>query len=119
MRLLHDSRTRRPNAAAESRADGRPGRPNCRTDPCTDPSAVIAGLVASILSQPGDTLLTLYNSRRAPDGDAASVAGMAREIIAASGPAGLFRGWKPRLAHTASIVVVQLAAYDYLKSALA
>lgn len=85
----------------------------------TLPSAVIAGLVASILSQPGDTLLTLYNSRRAPDGDAASVAGMAREIIAASGPAGLFRGWKPRLAHTASIVVVQLAAYDYLKSALA
>lgn len=112
-------------------------------------SAVLAGVMASLASQPGDTLLSVRNKGKSKDdvvddNDKASVSpttgeetitdsgtGIAvvspprkgKETVldaaARLGPFGLMTGWRARILHVTSIVVVQLLVYDYMKSILA
>ena len=91
-------------------------------------SAVLAGIAASLSSQPGDTLLSVRNSGSlnaavtTADSLGADAAVMAPEsvfdTIIRLGPAGLMTGWRARLVHVTTIVVVQLLVYDSIKSAL-
>lgn len=91
-------------------------------------SAVLAGVAASLASQPGDTLLSVRNSSSV-DGSivavddmtvdtAAMVPESVLDTIIRLGPAGLMTGWRARLVHVTTIVVVQLLVYDSIKSAL-
>ena len=91
-------------------------------------SAVLAGVAASLASQPGDTLLSVRNSSSADgsivavDDMTADTAAMVPESVLDTiirlGPAGLMTGWRARLVHVTTIVVVQLLVYDSIKSAL-
>lgn len=109
-------------------------------------SAVLAGVMASLASQPGDTLLSVRNKSKDDDVDddkalsstttdektiIDSDTGIAvvspprkgKETVldaaARLGPFGLMTGWRARILHVTSIVVVQLLVYDYMKSILA
>merc|ERR1712146_830929 len=88
-------------------------------------AATIAGSVGAVVSQLGDTLLSVVNKRSKEiletDASKASsshlrpmelMADTAREL----GFRGLFAGFKARLAHVMVIVVMQLLIYDFLKS---
>jgi len=86
-------------------------------------SAFVAGVLASLASQPGDTLLSVVNkgrTREIVEGGDATVAVKASPLAIAAelGPAGLMMGWRARLAHITSIVFVQLLVYDAVKGAL-
>ncbi|CAN0362973.1 unnamed protein product, partial [Ectocarpus sp. 12 AP-2014] len=78
--------------------------------------AVIAGVLSSLASQPGDSLLSALNSegRNAgvEGGGMNTVAGIARE----AGFSGLFRGTGARMMHVTSIVTVQLLIYQSIKN---
>lgn len=106
-------------------------------------SAVIAGVMASLASQPGDTLLSVRNKGKSKadeslvsptsgeetintGGTGIAVVSPPRseketvlEAAARLGPFGLMTGWRARILHVTSIVVVQLLVYDYMKSILA
>lgn len=89
----------------------------------TIPSSLIAGFVASIASQPGDTLQTCTSSRLKLSGecpvDVDTVAAPSLFDIAQKlGPGGLFTGWQARLVQMEVIVVTQLLVYDTIKSAV-
>lgn len=94
-------------------------------------SAVLAGIAASLASQPGDTLLSVMNGSRnrangvaaggVDDGRGASKPILSEnvvEVAARLGPSGLMTGWNARLIHVTTIVVVQLLVYDSIKSVL-
>lgn len=129
------------------------------------PASLAAAFTATVVSQPGDTLLSTINKGDARKmleageapclseacpvgdfdvavavgdsqdyplavegggsaawdvislGDAEKKKGLA-ELAAEIGPAGLMVGWKERLAHVASVVVIQLSCYDSIKHAL-
>lgn len=85
-------------------------------------AALLAGILASLASQPGDTLLSNMNKgASASDETGASSSKTPRDPIAiaiALGPSGLFTGWRQRLLHTGSIVFTQLLAYDFAKDLL-
>eukprot|EP00288_Rhodomonas_lens_P013173 CAMPEP_0177699536 /NCGR_PEP_ID=MMETSP0484_2-20121128/5630_1 /TAXON_ID=354590 /ORGANISM="Rhodomonas lens, Strain RHODO" /LENGTH=304 /DNA_ID=CAMNT_0019210709 /DNA_START=76 /DNA_END=990 /DNA_ORIENTATION=+ len=70
---------------------------------------VVAGVTASVISQPGDTVLTYVN--KAPG---TSVPG----AIAKLGLRGLFNGGATRCIHVTSYVVVQFLIYDSIKRAV-
>ena len=80
-------------------------------------SAFIAATLASLASQPGDALLTKTNSiLRSTKGrlDSSPLDKMindAKEL----GIVGLFAGYRARLVHIGTIVVIQLLAYDTVK----
>eukprot|EP00285_Hemiselmis_virescens_P014098 CAMPEP_0173377580 /NCGR_PEP_ID=MMETSP1356-20130122/826_1 /TAXON_ID=77927 ORGANISM="Hemiselmis virescens, Strain PCC157" /NCGR_SAMPLE_ID=MMETSP1356 /ASSEMBLY_ACC=CAM_ASM_000847 /LENGTH=411 /DNA_ID=CAMNT_0014330377 /DNA_START=68 /DNA_END=1303 /DNA_ORIENTATION=- len=71
-------------------------------------SGVIAGTSASLLSQPGDTVLSMMN--KSPG---LSVAKCVKQL----GPAGLFRGGGARMIHVSSYVIAQFLIYDSIKRA--
>jgi len=89
---------------------------------CTLPSSVAAGLVASVASQPGDTLQTCASAGAAPAEECPvepgrlGAAPSLLELAAELGPAGLFVGWQARLLQMELIVVTQLLVYDFIKS---
>ena len=88
--------------------------------------AVVAAVLSSLASQPGDTLLSAVNkSAKAaaaalgadgaagrPQGPLAVMGATINEL----GVAGLFKGTKARLVHVTVIVVTQLLVYDFIKS---
>lgn len=110
-------------------------------------SAVLAGVMASLASQPGDTLLSVRNKGKSKndevddgslvspttDEETINTGGTGIAVIspprngketvleaaARLGPFGLMTGWRARILHVTSIVVVQLLVYDYMKSILA
>tara|TARA_B110000305_G_scaffold147950_1_gene164211 strand:+ start:154 stop:1380 length:1227 start_codon:yes stop_codon:yes gene_type:complete len=104
------------------------------------PAALLAAVIASLASQPGDTLMSTFNGE-CPEGAEECPGfefidengdfdeeGMAEckkpkrrallETAVGLGPVGLMLGWKERLAHTTLIVVIQLTVYDNIKRAL-
>lgn len=86
-------------------------------------ASVMAGLVAGIASQPGDTLMTCMSTdstlRRACPVDLKTGAPPGTlQMALALGREGLFTGWRARLVHVEVIVVTQLFIYDAIKHAL-
>lgn len=83
-------------------------------------AALTAGMLASIVSQPGDTLLSRVNSEVVVEGNG-PVANPFKKLLASMrsiGFMGLFRGTRARLLHICIIYVVQLTVYDYIKQLL-
>ena len=95
-------------------------------------SATIAGIFASLASQPGDTLLSAVNKKSRAEvcatdniieisGKSAAlceqtgVLDIMKENIEELGITGLFTGTKARLVHVVVMVVIQLLVYDYVK----
>jgi solute carrier family 25 phosphate transporter 3 len=88
--------------------------------------AVVAAVLSSLASQPGDTLLSAVNKSAKtaaaalgadgaagrPQGPLAVMGATINEL----GVAGLFKGTKARLVHVTVIVVTQLLVYDFIKS---
>ena len=77
-------------------------------------AASIAALFASLASQPGDVLLTLCNQEARAA--VANPIDIMVEGVRKLGIAGLFVGTKARLLHVGTIVVLQLLAYDFVKT---
>jgi len=71
--------------------------------------AVLAGVVSTLTSQPGDTVLSEMNK----------VGGQGQTILSIVGrmesPRDLFRGVKARLIHLLALITTQLVIYDYAK----
>mmetsp|Transcript_58159 Transcript_58159/g.131784 ORF Transcript_58159/g.131784 Transcript_58159/m.131784 type:complete len:331 (-) Transcript_58159:312-1304(-) len=82
--------------------------------PATAACAAGAAVVSSLLSQPGDTLLSEVNSGRESQGEETS-AGLL-SLAQSLGPAGLMRGTQARLVQMLAIVVTQLLVYDSVKA---
>ena len=75
-------------------------------------SAVIASVLSSITSQPGDMVLSLINAH---EGDQKPI-DFYREIVRSErGVKRFFVGFKTRLLHVGIIVTLQLLIYDYVK----
>jgi solute carrier family 25 (mitochondrial phosphate transporter), member 3 len=99
-------------------------------------SALVAAVLSSLASQPGDTLLSAVNqsSKKAflegpPNGSEARIEGIdivtlqnpievMRDTIDEVGLKGLFKGTKARLLHVSFYVVVQFLVYDFVKQAV-
>ncbi len=81
--------------------------------------AIIAAILSSIASQPGDTLLSIVNKQARTTSSKETVNPINLMVNAVSdlGFLGLFKGLKARLIHVSVIVVVQLVVYDNLKMA--
>uniref|UniRef100_A0A7S0MGQ2 Uncharacterized protein n=1 Tax=Cryptomonas curvata TaxID=233186 RepID=A0A7S0MGQ2_9CRYP len=71
-------------------------------------SALVAGISASLVSQPGDTVLSTIS--KAP-GTSVFAA------VSKLGPAGLFLGSSARCVHVTSFIVAQFLIYDTIKRA--
>jgi len=86
-------------------------------------ASVLAGLVAGIASQPGDTLMTCMSTdsalqRACPiDVETGGPPGT-MQMALSLGWQGLFTGWRARLIHVEVIVVTQLFIYDAIKHAV-
>ena len=79
-------------------------------------AAFITSIIACLVSQPGDMLLTAtYKSKR---GQSRSLSGVAARIHAQYGLGGFFLGLPARLTHVAFIITSQLVVYDMIKAAL-
>eukprot|EP01039_Chlorochromonas_danica_P003727 gene3727-4076_t len=79
-------------------------------------SALVAAILGTFFSQPGDTILSAVNNHHS--NHSSQQEGMIDTIVAEAkrvGWKGLFQGLQARLVHVASIVVVQLVVYDYIK----
>lgn len=74
-------------------------------------SAVIASVLSSLTSQPGDTILSLACAH---DGDY-KTRDISRNIIRDRGIAGFFVGTNTRLLHVGITVTIQLLIYDFVK----
>ena len=75
--------------------------------------ALLAAVLASLASQPGDTVLSLMATQKeAQEGSKVSAA--LRQL----GLEGCFMGWDARLAQMVIIVVVQLLTYDAVSAVL-
>jgi len=75
-------------------------------------SAIIASILSSLTSQPGDTILSLSCAH---DGDYRT-RDISRNILRSDrGISGFFVGTKTRLLHVGIIVTIQLLIYDYIK----
>lgn len=75
-------------------------------------SAMIASVLSSLTSQPGDTILSLSCAH---DGDYRT-RDISRNILRSDrGIAGFFVGTKTRLLHVGIIVTIQLLIYDFVK----
>ena len=84
-------------------------------------SALISAVLSCIVSQPGDTLVSIVNKSggQVDDVTGASIGGNAlvlmKDAIGSIGIKGLFTGLKARLYHVAFFVSIQLLVYDYVK----
>ena len=79
-------------------------------------SAACASLVACMLSQPGDMILTeTYKSHQSPT---KSFAQVIRTIYDNGGGAEFFRGTGARIVHVGMIITSQLVIYDIVKQML-
>lgn len=87
--------------------------------------AVAAGMLSSLASQPGDSLLSTLNSERRScvagsdaqcGADEEPVAAALVRIAREAGFAGLFRGTCVRMLHVTAIVTVQLIIYQSVKA---
>jgi len=74
-------------------------------------SAVMAGVLSAISSQPGDTLLSLVNAHEGTK----TTKDVAKELMKKEGIQGFFVGMKIRFLHVGVMVTVQLLLYDLLK----
>lgn len=108
----------------------------------TTGSAFVAAVLASLASQPGDSLLSAINktarkpalingsssfsstfstpskeidSRGRPDQEDSSITRLQRAYHDLGGVKGLFKGTQARLLHVVFIVVIQLVVYDFIK----
>jgi len=98
-------------------------------------SSIIAAVLSSLASQPGDTLLSVVNKKarlKATGGDDddddvtsngngigngfSSTVAVMKDSITELGVAGLFTGTKARLIHVTVMVVIQLFVYDFVKT---
>ncbi|KAG8464750.1 hypothetical protein KFE25_010118 [Diacronema lutheri] len=81
--------------------------------------AVVAAVVASLGSQPGDALLSAVNQRAEEGFEMSDGASLARpsllDVAGELGATGLFRGTGARLLQMLIIVVVQLVANDFFR----
>jgi solute carrier family 25 (mitochondrial phosphate transporter), member 3 len=77
--------------------------------------ALAAGVLSSLASQPGDTLLSMVNSQL---GDGRSLLSTMMRIISKLGIKGLFKGTGARIIHVSTVVMVQLVLYDAVKTKL-
>jgi solute carrier family 25 phosphate transporter 3 len=86
-------------------------------------AALVAAVLSSLASQPGDSLLSAVNksarSAKIVNAEGVQVTQGTLELMAATvkelGPRGLFKGTKARLLHMITIVVTQLLVYDFIK----
>jgi solute carrier family 25 phosphate transporter 3 len=79
-------------------------------------SAVIAGILSSTASQPGDVILSITNKSRKNENTALpSVLQIVTELFEVEGVQGFFKGYQARLVHVCVIVVSQLLVYDSVK----
>jgi solute carrier family 25 phosphate transporter 3 len=77
----------------------------------TTVSALIAAVLGTLASQPGDVILSAVNSNTTGGSMSTLIVQAAKQL----GVSGMFRGIQARLVHVASIVVIQLLVYDYVK----
>jgi solute carrier family 25 (mitochondrial phosphate transporter), member 3 len=77
--------------------------------------ALAAGVLSSLASQPGDTLLSMVNSQL---GDGRSLLSTMMRIVSKLGIKGLFKGTGARIMHVSTVVMVQLVLYDAVKTKL-
>jgi len=76
---------------------------------------IVAGIAASLLSQPADTLLSAVNKQRGAKGSIFTrLATLSKEM----GVRGLFSGSLPRMVMTATLVSGQFVLYGSIKDAL-
>lgn len=87
--------------------------------------AIAAGMLSSLASQPGDSLLSALNSERREKGSSVGEQGPRGEepvalallrIAREAGFVGLFRGTLARMMHVTAIVTVQLVIYQSVKN---
>lgn len=80
-------------------------------------SALTAGVLATLASQPGDTILSRVNSQCELQGasDVDTPLDVIVKTCAELGLVGLFRGTGARILHISVMVVIQLLAYDFVK----
>ena len=90
-------------------------------------SAFFTSIVACVLSQPGDMILTAscggsghggHSSHDHSSGKKLSFGQAVQQIYAKHGVKGFYFGVQARLAHVASIITVQLVVYDILNTML-
>lgn len=75
-------------------------------------SALISGLLSTVFSQPGDTILTLINNKSNQNSNTMEVI---NQTVNEVGISGLFLGLKERVFHVSLIVITQLLIYDSVK----
>lgn len=81
-------------------------------------TALVAAIFSSLVSQPGDTLVTkVTKAKRSKDAldQSSNVVEALRDILAKDGVSGLFVGTQARLLHVSFFVTVQLLVYDMVK----
>lgn len=84
--------------------------------PISFSAALLAGVLSSISSQPGDTILSITNkSKKNQESTRLSVIQVAQQVLATNGVSGFFLGTQARLLHVCTMVVVQLLVYDSIK----
>lgn len=82
--------------------------------------ALVAAFLATLASQPGDSLLSAVNkAKKSADGSTDGKGEVPErnllKLAKSLGFSGLYRGLSARMLHVAFIVVIQLTAYDYIK----
>lgn len=81
-------------------------------------AASLSSLMACLLSQPGDMILTATHNHSGNETSIATFGSIVRKIYYERGYGGFYLGLQARLAHVASIITFQLVLYDIIKLAL-
>jgi solute carrier family 25 phosphate transporter 3 len=79
-------------------------------------AAIIAAILSSTASQPGDVILSISNkSKKNEDSSKPNVLQIVTELYKEEGVQGFFKGYQARLVHVCVMGVSQLLVYDTLK----
>ena len=79
-------------------------------------AALVAGVLSSAVSHPGDTVLSAMNKKSDRDmGNDFNILSAIEDIYSRDGMEGFFKGFQARLVHVCVIVVSQLLVYDSIK----